>query len=94
MKSALWEIKEDSAEYILIKDSGNHKQILTITNDAEKVVNDLWKNKHLIPNKKIFYIDSEKLIDELLWEPLAFGGVKFKGFQAGLEYLKLKKKKK
>jgi hypothetical protein len=93
MKAASWEIKENFPEYILIKDFGKHKDDLNITNNAGKVLLELWEKKHLTPKKKVFYLGSDKSVDELVWTPLAFGGIKFLGFQAGLEYLKLKNKK-
>lgn len=77
---AKFDIIENTNISLLIKDIGNHTQNLTITNDVEYVINDLFKSKKLKINQKLFYIDSDNIKSEIIWEPVPFG-IKFIKFK-------------
>ena len=62
--------------YILIKDNDG-RNCKSVTNDAEWVVSELHKQFD-VSSKRIFYVDTERRIDELAHE----NGV-FKGFRPG-----------
>lgn len=54
-----------SEEPLVIKDVGPWDQHLTITNDAESVVERLAAEGHLPAGRRLLYIDSEGRKDEL-----------------------------
>lgn len=58
-------IEIDRYGILLISDNCNKENTMSITNDAENVIKFLYKNK-ILKNKRLFYIDSEGRIDELL----------------------------
>jgi hypothetical protein len=67
---------------VIIKDLGPWDQVLTITNDPAWVVEDLqhrYLAPVLTPGKRLFYLDSDRRMDELLltWEGHL---ARFKGF--------------
>ena len=66
-------------KYILVRDVG-HSHGRTVTNDPEYVVNFIYENYHITDGTRIFYIDSEETIDELLHT-----GRRFRGHKAGHE---------
>ncbi len=52
---------------LVIRDVGPWDQFMTVTNDAEGVVRSLWDSALLVPGRRLFYIDSEGDLDELIW---------------------------
>jgi len=71
-------IVESTDDYILIKDMYNlHAPSMTITNDAEAVVEHLFEQQLVGPSTRIFYIDTDCRVDELLHKYSAFDGFKF-----------------
>jgi len=54
---------EDS---VTIRDTGDHRKALTITNDAERVVKELTDRGFLKPGRKLFYYDSQGDLSGLL----------------------------
>jgi len=60
---------------ILIKDESGKCNTMTITNDAEGVV-EYIASRFDLSKKRLFYIDSEGVIDELLVRGSAFAGFK------------------
>lgn len=75
---ARFSIVEDSAEAILIRDTG-HATGCTITNDAEAVVAHLHAEGKLGPGKVLEYIDSAGERDQLAHD----GHGVFRGFIPG-----------
>lgn len=59
---------------MLIQDIGPWDVHKTITNDAERVVQELYPSISLYKNKKLFYNDSEGVMDELLIADGFFAG--------------------
>jgi len=53
-------------EPLIIRDIGPFHKYMTITNAAEKVVEELVSSGHLPPGRRLFYYDSENNLDELL----------------------------
>ena len=79
MSSAEYEVIEFvPGEYIYIKDVGVNCR--SVTNDAENVVEKLFKENSMSSMTRIFYKDSAGQIDELL-----HAYRKFIGFKAGHE---------
>lgn len=69
--------------YILIEDQCEIYNSMSITNDAEGVVEYLIKDSIVdVSNKKIFYVDTEGRVDEL-----EHNGQKFIGFKPGYKNL-------
>ena len=52
-------------EVILIKDECETYNTMSVTNNAEAVVYDVFKTIGLPANKKLFYIDTMNLVDQL-----------------------------
>ena len=63
-----------SEEPLVIQDVGPWDRHLTITNDAEWVVEQLVADDQLPPGRRLFYIDSEGQKDELLVKDGRFAG--------------------
>lgn len=59
---------------ITIRDRGPWTQYMTITNDAEGVVAELWKLGLLKSHQRLFYYDSGGDLDELLHQDGTFTG--------------------
>jgi hypothetical protein len=76
---AKFKVIEQTDEYILIKDECIKHECMSITNDAEAVVEYLLKN-YSVRNKKIYYIDTAEQVDEL-----EHNNEKFIGFKPGYE---------
>ena len=70
-------LKHERGKYLLVRDIG-HKMGRSVTNDAEYIVEQLYLEYDLTDETRIFYEDSEGIIDELL-----HSGKKFKGFKPG-----------
>lgn len=76
MAKSKYRIELQTEEQILIKDVG--KDCMTVTNDAEAVVRDLYRNG-MLGERRLLYIDSEGSIDELKHD----GKGLFQGFAPG-----------
>jgi len=61
---------------ITIRDRGPWTEFMTITNDAEGVVAELWKLGLLKSHQHLFYYDSADQLDELLHQDGKFTGFK------------------
>ena len=70
-------IKSETEDEILLIDCGPWDTYLTITNDAENVINDLTNEQK---NKRIYYIDSDNTISQLLVTNGEFVGFDHKEF--------------
>ena len=55
----------ETPEFIFIIDTGHHTHVRTVTNDAEYVIETLARY-HALGNRRLFYMDSEGQIEELL----------------------------
>jgi len=77
-------IEQEAPDNIFIRDIGPWDQHRTVTNDAEWVVETLAKD-HALGDRRLFYLDSEGQIDELL-----HSAGRFTGFKAGHEGINLK----
>lgn len=67
-------IRANSETILLIEDLGPWDRHTTITNAAEFVVEELYRNKQLRHGKHLHYIDSEGVIDEIHHERGKFTG--------------------
>lgn len=74
---AIYRIEEQTDDRLVIRDIG-HKYCMTVTNDAQAVVQDLHRNG-ILGNRKLFYYDSEGELDELIHD----GHGMFQGFAPG-----------
>jgi hypothetical protein len=72
---------EETADYIYIRDVGGNYR--SVTNDAEKVIEKLTTENNL-GNRRVFYMDTEGQIDELVHK-----GNRFTGFKHGHERFEL-----
>lgn len=72
---ANYDIITDAPDYLLIRDIGPWDQFKSITNTAETVVEELADK---LGDRKLYYVDSEGITDQLL----VLDG-KFTGFKAG-----------
>lgn len=76
MKHAEYSIISNSApEYVLIRDLGPWDTYPTVTNDAEWVVEELFRGEALKSSQRLLYYDSEGVLGELKHD-----GKKFTGF--------------
>jgi hypothetical protein len=72
------------ARYVVVRNTENDPLVIrdvgvecmSITNDAEAVVEDLWGMGMLPPGRRVFYYDSNGDLDELLIEDGRFAGFK------------------
>jgi len=76
---AVFSIVSVKDDFVLIKDECNKCNSMSVTNDAEAVVEFLWSRFNL-SKRRLFYIDSNGVVDELLCR-----GFRFVGFKAGHE---------
>jgi len=75
-----FKIIKETNDYMLIKDLYDEfSPTMTVTNDAENVVKHLYDNK-MIGIKRLFYIDTNGEIDELVHH-----NGDFRGFKPGQE---------
>lgn len=58
-------IKEITNNHILIEDLGPWDEYPTVTNAVEVVVEEMFAQLH---GRKLYYIDSEKQIDEIVYD--------------------------
>jgi hypothetical protein len=81
---AEWEVlKHESGKYIFIRDIG-HNSGRSVTNDAEYVIEQLYIEEEITDETRIFYEDSEGMVDEIL-----HSGKKLTGYKAGHEGVEL-----
>jgi len=61
---------------VILRDVGRPwDRFLTITNDAENVVDKLFKERELKPGQRLLYFDSDNELTELLIKDGKFAGV-------------------
>jgi len=70
-------IRHERGKFIFIRDTG-HKTGRSVTNDAEYVIGRLYLECGIDDDTRIFYEDSDGIIDEIL-----HAGNRLKGFKAG-----------
>lgn len=75
MRSIFSIVKIHPEKVILRDEFNNSMSTMTVTNDAEAVVEYILK---LYPHKRIFYYDTEGMLDELMHD-----GEQFRGFKVG-----------
>ncbi len=68
---------------IIIRDVGPWDQHPSVTNDAENVVRELVAKGLLTPGRRLFYYDSDGILDEILIKDGAFAGFAPGGFACG-----------
>jgi len=86
MRSTNYRIIEDDEKMIaplIIQDMGPWDEFLTVTNGAEDVVEELVKMGRLPAGRRLYYYDSEMILDELMVKD-----GKFAGFKPGPKTLK------
>lgn len=65
------------ADALIIRDAGSPWDVhLTVTNDVERVVDDLRNHGFLNHGRRLYCYDSDNTLDEILLD----GDAKFKGF--------------
>jgi hypothetical protein len=79
----LFRIIEEKPDYIYIMDTGRYSNCKTVTNDVKWVLGEI-ETLCDIDTKRIFYMDSDGQIDEILHK-----GKTFKSFKAGRQGVKL-----
>jgi hypothetical protein len=79
---AVFSIVDEKENYIFIKDACNHHNSKTVTNDVEWVLSELFSDCENAENKRIFYMDSEVSIDEIVHNGKVF--ISFKAGHAGV----------
>lgn len=77
MRTASFEIVEQTAQAVTLRDLGPWDKYLTITNAAEEVVEDLSRKGVIKEGQRLLYYDSENELTELLHKE-----GKFVGFRA------------
>lgn len=69
-RHASWEVVDDHPTHLVVQDVGFHDRQLTITNDAEWVVEQLTGKLLEPPGKRLFVYDSLGDLDEFIWKPV------------------------
>ena len=77
---AEFSIQIDAPGYVYIIDTGHNHGKRTITNDAENVISELYGLIDDLKNKRVFYLDSDGRIDEII-----HSAGRFVTFKAGHE---------
>lgn len=67
---ASWEVAGDLSTHLVIRDVGFYDRHLTITNDAEWVVEQLGSKLMHPEDKRLFVYDSSGDLDEFVWEAI------------------------
>lgn len=80
MIKSSFNILEHTDNYVLISDNALIKETMSITNDAENVVEHLHKQLNL-KNKDLYYIDTDGRVDLLVHD----NNGKFINFKAGYD---------
>jgi len=81
---AVFRIENETDTHVYISDRGNHHNCKTVTNDAAWVITELDTLIENFENKRVFYMDSEGRIDEII-----HSGKTFISFKAGYEGITL-----
>lgn len=71
-----YEIVSQSKDFVVLRDIGPWDHYMTITNNADDIVADLFKTGMLTVNKRLLYYDSENNLDEILLTNKQFAGFK------------------
>lgn len=71
-------VVEQGPDKLVIRDIGPHNKYMTVTNDAECVVDELVVRGILKSNQRLFYYDSDGQLDEIVVKDNRFAG-----FQTG-----------
>jgi len=67
-RNADFDFVDIADNYILINDIGNHKEVMSITNDPESVLQRLTgAAEDILKGRRLFYIDTNGRVDELLY---------------------------
>lgn len=76
MKRANFSIvaQESTREVLVIHDEGPWDEHVTVTNDAENVVEWLYANGKLWPGRRLLYYDSLGALDEIVHQNGEFSG--------------------
>lgn len=74
MRRARYRTIASLSGWVFVQDIGPWDEHPTVTNDAENVVADLVVAGELPPGRRLFYIDSEGQVDELLVAEGQFAG--------------------
>lgn len=61
-------------QWLTLRDLGPHGMFLTITNDAERVVDELLASGVLKVGRRLRYYDSDGQLDEILFTEVGFAG--------------------
>jgi len=75
-------IQVDAPDYVYIIDTGHNNGKRTITNDAEYIVSELYDLIENFKIKRLFYLDSDGRIDEILHSAGRF--ISFKAGHTGV----------
>ena len=67
---------ESTPGILVIRDVGGNSGYMSVTNDAETVVEELVSGGHLTPGRRLLYYDTDNALSELVVED-----GKFKGFK-------------
>ena len=76
-RSAQYVVVEDSfagSEPLVIRDVGPWDKHLTVTNDAENVVEELIRSNRLLPGQRLLCYDSDNQLDEIVVKDGKFTG--------------------
>lgn len=65
MKHCSFEVVLVERDQVTVRDLNRGK---SVTNDAAYVVRELLKAELLVPERRLFYYDSDGNLDEILWE--------------------------
>jgi hypothetical protein len=77
LEHADYALVEFDEKYLLVMDTGHDKGHCSVTSDADYVVKDLHNRYGLnLGGRRLFYIDSEKSIDEICFRRGCFIGFK------------------
>ena len=77
-RPANFEIVKIRPESVTIRDIGPWDRCLTVTNDADNVVAEMFRMGALLPEQRLFYYDTDGQLDELVHK-----NGKFVGFGPG-----------
>jgi len=75
-----------TSKYVFIVDTG-HTHTRSVTNDAENVIKTLYRD-HGLGERRVFYVDSEGQIDEMLHKSGCFQGFVVHGTSIPNDFLR------
>jgi len=82
-RRANYTIVASDRNQVIIQDVGPWDQYPTVTNDAENVVKELVAKGYLADGRRLFYYDTDGILDEILVKDGAFAGFAPAGFMCG-----------